>query len=409
MIDPTVISPRRKGAAPFSFGGNADPKPLKANADKSFNGSKVYGQGFVFSDDGDLTTTPVEEMRELLKRNPAYRAVIFPYVGGEDINTDARQESRRFVINFRAMSLEAAQQWPDALSIVENKVKPDREELGGYSVADGRRERWWQYGTYAAGAERAIASLSRCLVMSQVSARHSLAFQPVNQVFSHAVIIVALSEYAAFCVLQCQGHEAWARFFGSSLEDRLRYTPSVCFETFAFPPNWRTDLTLEATGHSYYTFRATLMVRNDEGLTKTYNRFHDPDERSPDILRLRDLHAAMDRAVLDAYGWTDISTDCDFFLDYEIDEETWGDKKKPYRYRWPDAVRDEVLARLLDLNQKRHQEDVAAGLHGKLDKAAPGSSTKPKAPRKPKKPRTKSTAPLAAGTMALFDPDEEDR
>ena len=71
------------------------------------------------------------------------------------------------------------------------------------------------------------------------------------------------------------------------------------------------------------------MVRNDEGLTKTYNRFHDPDERDPEILKLRELHAAMDRAVLDAYGWSDIPTDCEFLLDYEIDEEEWGDKKKP--------------------------------------------------------------------------------
>jgi len=47
--------------------------------------------------------------------------------------------------------------------------------------------------------------------------------------------------------------------------------------------------------------------------------------------------------VLDAYGWSDIPTDCKFLLDYEIDEEEWGDKKKPYRYRWPDEVRDEVL------------------------------------------------------------------
>ncbi len=30
----------------------------------------------------------------------------------------------------------------------------------------------------------------------------------------------------------------------------------------------------------------------------------------------------MDRAVLDAYGWTDIPTDCEFLLDYEIEEET---------------------------------------------------------------------------------------
>lgn len=37
------------------------------------------------------------------------------------------------------------------------------------------------------------------------------------------------------------------------------------------------------------------MIRNNEGLTKTYNRFHDPNETSPDIQRLRELHAAMDR------------------------------------------------------------------------------------------------------------------
>ena len=105
------------------------------------------------------------------------------------------------------------------------------------------------------------------------------------------------------------------------------------------------------------------MVGNNEGLTKTYNRFHDPNEIDAGIRQLRELHAAMDRTVLDAYGWTDISSDCEFLLDYEIDEETWGKKKKPYRYRWPEEVHDEVLARLLDLNQTRFAEEVAAGLH----------------------------------------------
>src|SRR6185437_2913198 len=104
-----------------------------------------------------------------------------------------------------------------------------------------------------------------------------------------------------------------------------------------------------------------LMIANDEGLTKIYNRFHDPDERDPGIVKLRDLHAAMDRAVLDAYGWTDVPTTCDFFLDYEIDEETWGEKKKPWRYRWLDEVRDEVLARLIALNAERAREEALAG------------------------------------------------
>ena len=138
----------------------------------------------------------------------------------------------------------------------------------------------------------------------------------------------------------------------------MLYTPSDCFETFPFPNGWETDPALEAAGQAYYDFRANLMVHNDEGLTKTYNRFHDPNEDDPDIAKLRELHAAMDRVVLDAYGWNDIPTDCEFLLDYEIDEEEWSKRKKPYRYRWPDDVRDEVLARLLELNAQRPKRET---------------------------------------------------
>ena len=65
------------------------------------------------------------------------------------------------------------------------------------------------------------------------------------------------------------------------------------------------------------------MIENNEGLTKTYNRFHDPEDRSQDILELRRLHAAMDRAVLEAYGWHDLAKTaiCEFLLDYEDDED----------------------------------------------------------------------------------------
>lgn len=81
--------------------------------------------------------------------------------------------------------------------------------------------------------------------------------------------------------------------------------------------------TLETVGRSYYEFRTDLMIRNDEGLTKTYNRFHDPGETSADILKLRELHAAMDRAVLEAYGWHDLAhtATCEFLLDYEDEED----------------------------------------------------------------------------------------
>jgi hypothetical protein len=193
------------------------------------------------------------------------------------------------------------------------------------------------------------------------------------------VIAFTFATDSAFAVLQSQAHEHWARFFASSMKDDLRYTPSDCFDTFPFPEDFEGDLRLEAAGKEFYDFRASLMVRHNEGLTKTYNRFHDPDEGDSDILKLRELHAGMDRAVLDAYGWSDIPTDFEFLLDYEIDEDEWGNKKKPWRYRWPDEVRDEVLARLLELNAQRAKEEALSGAA-----VAKKNGKKPSAKRPPK-------------------------
>jgi hypothetical protein len=152
---------------------------------------------------------------------------------------------------------------------------------------------------------------------------------------------------SAFAVLHSRAHEVWARFFASSLEDRLRYTPSDCFETFALPIGFASDPDLEATGKE-----------RNEGLTKIYDRFHDPDECSKAIGELRRLHDTMDRAVLDAYGWTDIQPTCEFELEWEdAAAESGRRRKKPWRYRWPEPVRDEVLARLLALNTQRAEEE----------------------------------------------------
>ena len=91
-------------------------------------------------------------------------------------------------------------------------------------------------------------------------------------VFAHTLNVFPLQTYAAFATMQCRIHEVWARFLGSTMKDDLRYATSDCFETFPCPPAWQTNRALEVSGKEYYGFRATLMVTNNEGLTKTYNR-----------------------------------------------------------------------------------------------------------------------------------------
>ena len=203
------------------------------------------------------------------------------------------------------------------------------------------------------------------MVISQVTAQYAFAFLPTGSVFAHRLIVFPLASFSAFAALQARVHEVWTRFFTYTLEERLCYAPADCFETFPFPLFWADDETLERMGREYYEFRAAIMVRNNEGLTKTYNRFHDPDEHDADIVKLRELHDAMDRAVLDAYGWTDIQPRCEFILDYEDDEDEMpgkpSKKRKPWRYRWPDDIRDEVLGRLLELNAQRAKEEALVG------------------------------------------------
>ena len=400
----------------FHRGGHDDPVRLQANAGKSFQGSIVLGMGFTFDDtDTKGVASPLAEMRRLIEKDPRNQEVIFPYIGGQEVNTSPTHAHHRYVINFRDWPLRredmaassppkqggiadlgsrpatsaaswagatdeqrrawlqqgrvpldypgpVAADWPEVLRIVEARVRPGRMT----DNREGYRRYWWQYAEKRAELMSAIAGLERVLAIPQTSNVQALGFLSPKMVFGHTLIVFPLPKYSSFTLLQSRVHQMWSAFLGPTMKDDLRYTPSDCFETFPFSPGWETDSDLGAAGEAYYEFRASLMVRNDQGLTTTYNRFHDPYEDDPEIARLRDLHTSMDRAVLDAYGWTDVPSECEFLLDYEIDEVAWGNRKKPYRYRWPDDVRDEVLARLLELNAERAAAEARVGSAGRV-------------------------------------------
>ncbi len=132
------------------------------------------------------------------------------------------------------------------------------------------------------------------------------------------------------------------------METRLNYSPSDCFETFPFPDDIAG---LEEIGERYYVQRQAIMQARQEGLTKTYNRFHHPQDVLYDIEELRALHVQMDQAVAAAYGWSDLAL-----------EHGFHQTRQGLRYTISEAARREVLARLLRLNHERHAAEVAADI-----------------------------------------------
>ena len=243
-----------------------------------------------------------------------------------------------------------AAEWPDLLEIVERRVKDKR---GSHSTAH-----WWQFERRRGELYHAIVPLKRVLVIVLYGPHLSFSFLP-KAVYANKLGLISSDSDATFAVLQSRVHEIWTRTFGATLKNDLAYALTDCLETFPFLPAFETAPALEAAGRAYHDHRAGLMIAHDEGMTKTYNRFHARDERSADIATLRDLHAAMDRAVLDAYGWDDLAARAEPVF---LDETNEDDHTYQGRLFWPSDFRDEVLARLLALNADRAKAERDAGL-----------------------------------------------
>jgi len=337
---------------------DSSPAPIAANPYFSL-GSKIYGQGFLF-DDNDRDASPLAEMRRILHERPDLASRIKPYIGGEEVNVSPSHQPSRFAIYLSDVESEAdLSHFGPLVEIVMRRVRPEREKLGNNPNNVPLKRKWWAYQAHRPKLYAEIEKSKLVLCNSQVSPHLAFAVAPTNAIFAHTLNVIPRADLSLFSLLQSGTHELWARFFASTLEDRLRYTPSDCFRTFPFPENFELNPALEAAGEAYHAFRAQMMLDRNEGLTKAYNRFHAAYENAPDIVRLRELHAQMDDAVLRAYGWEDLADRAaPEFIEQEADEG----KTPKTRFDWPAEFKDEVLARLLALNAKRHAEEVAAGL-----------------------------------------------
>lgn len=310
----------------------AEPKRLRQNEGKAFQGDIVRGIGFVLGP---------EEAQTLLAKDARNADCLFPYLNGEDLNSHPEQQPSRWVICFHDWDLARAEEYSELLRIVEERVKPERDRLRG--PGDKRnREYWWQFGAYRAGMRRAIAPLRRVLVRSRVSELHALVFVPKGYVYGDATVVFAFDDHYHFALLQSNIHEAWLRKQASSLRTDVRYTPTDCFDTFPFPqqPSPEARAWAERVGEEYHEHRRQVMLSRWLGLTRTYNLFHDPECCDEDIQRLRDLHAEMDHAILACYGWDDIDPQHGFYQN----------ERGQTRFTISPKARREILHRLLELN-----------------------------------------------------------
>ena len=343
-----------------------NPQKLSQNKDKGFLGSGPVGDGFLRS---------IEEAKLLIAKNLKNSEVLKPYLTGDDLNRHFNNQASRYAIYFFDWDIEKSKEFKDCFSLVESDVKPEREKNNDKR----RREIWWQFSRPTVELYKEIRKNENqnVFVQARVSKTHAIVKVDSNQIFSDALVVFNFSEVRIFSILQSIFHEEWSWKYSSTMKSDRRYTPSDCFETFPFPKNKPNFL--ENIGAKYQELRGLIMNNLQIGLTRLYNLYHfefltsvDIEVKSKqdrqtcqeafqDIHRLRELHKDMDKAVLEAYGWTDIQLRHDF---YEVDYLPENDR---VRYTIHPDARKEILKHLLDLNHQYFEEEAKQGLHKQED------------------------------------------
>jgi hypothetical protein len=164
----------------------------------------------------------------------------------------------------------------------------------------------------------------------------------------HKLVAIATADALHLGVLSSRLHVEWALASGGTLEDRPVYSKSRCFDPFPFPdldPAGALAERIRTLAEQIDAHRKTqLAAHPDATLTATYNVLE--KLRSGETLTakekvvhehglvgvLKSLHDELDVAVLQAYGWADLTLPADT---------------------------DTLLVRLVELNAKRAAEEAS--------------------------------------------------
>ncbi len=308
---------------------DGQPSRLSENSGVGFQGCYIEGMGFI------LEPEEAERWIDADRRNAD---ILFPYITGEDLNSQPDSAGHRWIIDFNGLTEGEARRYPVPYARVLDAVKPVRD-IKPKAVRDVP---WWLFLRTRPALRKAITGLDEVVAIAVVSKTVMPMRVPTGQVFSNKVIVFATGSYAEQAVLSSSIHQMWVIKYSATMRTDVSYSPSDVFLTFPRP---KPTHILADAGQALNRERREIMLRRELGLTKLYNLVNDPDtpdSADPDVARLRAIHVELDEAVMAAYGWSDVPLEHGFHT-----------YRQMQRWTVCPTARVEVLDRLLEENHRR--------------------------------------------------------
>jgi hypothetical protein len=274
---------------------------LAANREppRVFNGQFPRHQGFVLKP---------YEAAELIAKNRRNREVVHPYLIGQEMLTHGAPQ--RWIIDFQKMSLLDAKAYAAPFARVEAIVLPHiqayaKREKHKTGKATGQDQTWlrtwWQHFRCRKEMVDQIEKLPRYLACAEVTKRPIFCFLDPCIRPDHTLEAFILADDYSFGLLQSNVHWLWFTTKCSKLTERFRYTPESVFDTFPWPqsPTAKQIDAVAQAGREVRRVREHALTKIRGGLRAVYRTLELPGKNP-----LKDAHAALDAAVLAAYGFS---------------------------------------------------------------------------------------------------------
>lgn len=251
----------------------------------------------------------LKEAKKLLAASSKNRQVVHPFLVGREMLGDMVR-CDRYVIDFQTRDVLASQAFTEPFKVIEDRVLPyvrekakvERNKTGLENGQDQTWLRtWWLHFRPRAELIGKISRLPRYIVCSRVTKRPVFVFLSPKIRPGDALSCFAFADDYSFAVLQSNAHWQWFITKCSKLTERFRYTPESVFDTFPWPqsPTKKQIKAVAAAGREVRAVRAKVLPTMSGGLRALYRTLELPGSNP-----LKDAHAALDAAVMEAYGFS---------------------------------------------------------------------------------------------------------
>ncbi len=275
--------------------------PLECNTrpQRCFNGQMLGHAAFLLDE---------AQRAAIVRKDPASAKVIHPYLNGVDALTDVALD--RYVLDFETMDQLQAAAFPGAFEWVKNHVLADRmskAEKGKDKDGNLRPHhkaflaRWWQLSFGRPEMLSVIKPLPRYLACAYVTKRPIFVFVSSKVRPSNLIQVFGFADDYSFGVLQSNIHWHWFITKCGKLKSDFRYSAESVFDTFAWPqsPAVRDVNAVVAASREVRKVREKALQNMKGGLRALYRTMELPGQNP-----LKDAQAALDEAVMAAYGFS---------------------------------------------------------------------------------------------------------